>query len=124
MHLHYHCSHSVTLSDHGKQLYPRIVFKKMTTGCHIEFCIQTNRLPQCYWNVALHFPCDKQPNNNCAVFCSLSLSLKNAQTNTLICYSLYRSARTLADEHWRVEADEKGGAQGDAEIMTEILEQT
>lgn len=30
----------------------------------------------------------------------------------------------MADEHWRGETDRKGGAQGDIDVKTEILEQT
>lgn len=87
----------------------------------IEFCIQPNILAWCYRNMALHiFHCNKEPNDKCAV----SHSLENAQRSTQICCALCRSARTLADEHWRGETNRKGGAQGEIGMKTEILEQT
>lgn len=88
---------------------------------NIEFCIQTNMLPWCNWNMAPHFShCNKQPSDKCAV----SHRLTNAQRNTLIWCTLCRRARTLADEHWRIETDRKGRAQGAIDKMTEILKQT
>lgn len=92
----------------------------MTTECcffKVSTQYFTNILPWCYWNMALHIiHFNKQPNDKSAV----SLSLK--KRGILICCALCRCARSLADEHWRVEADRKEGARGDIDIMTEILE--
>ena len=58
----------------------------------------------------------------CFLF-SLSLRPKEYTEKTLTCNALYCSARTLADDHKSEERDEKGGVQGDTDIMKEILEQ-